>query len=94
MPLAEKRLKAAVVGAAGYVGGELLRLLAGHPQLAEVRGYPSSSAGRPWSETHPSLLNLPVQPTFEPLVPEAAGKWADVVFLALPHGQSQQIIKI
>ena len=94
MRSAETRLKAAVVGAAGYVGGELLRLLAGHPQIAEIRGYSSSSAGRPWSEAHPSLLNLPIQPTFESLVPEAAGKWADVLFLALPHGESQRIIKV
>lgn len=94
MPSAETRLKAAVVGAAGYVGGELLRLLAGHPKIAEVRGYSSSSAGRLWSETHPSLLNLPFQPTFEALIPEGAGRWADVVFLALPHGESQQIIKV
>jgi N-acetyl-gamma-glutamyl-phosphate reductase common form len=90
MTSAETALKAAVVGAAGYVGGELLRLLAGHPQIADVRGYSSSSAGRPWSEAHPSLLNLPDQQTFQPLDSQAAGKWADVVFLALPHGESQQ----
>ena len=93
MTSAEMGLKAAVVGAAGYVGGELLRLLVGHPQIADIRGYSSSSAGRPWSEAHPSLLNLPDQPVFEPLDPEAAGRWADVVFLALSHGESQLLIE-
>ena len=84
-------MKAAVVGAAGYVGGELLRLLAGHPHIDEVRGYSSSAAGRPWSTAHPSLRNLPDSPTFEMLDPKAAGAWADVVFLALPHGESQKL---
>jgi len=93
MTSAETGLKAAVVGAAGYVGGELLRLLAGHPQIAEVRGYSSSSAGRPWSASHPSLLNLPDDPIFERLDAEAAGAWADVVFLALPHGESQRLLE-
>lgn len=94
MTSAETGLKAAVVGAAGYVGGELLRLLAGHPQIADVRGYSSSAAGRPWSEAHPSLLNLPDQPTFQPLDTRDAGEWADVVFLALPHGESQQWLEV
>ena len=93
MTTAEPGLRAAVVGAAGYVGGELLRLLIGHPQIAEVRGYSSSSSGRPWSAAHPSLVNLPDQPVFEVLDPEAAGAWADVVFLALPHGESQRLFE-
>jgi N-acetyl-gamma-glutamyl-phosphate reductase common form len=85
-------LKAAVVGAAGYVGGELLRLLAGHPAIAEVRGFSTSAAGRPWSEIHPNFVNRPGAPVFEPGDAAAAGRWAEIVFLALPHGESQQII--
>jgi len=39
-------LNITIVGGSGYVGGELLRLLAGHPEVTEVRGYSSSNAGR------------------------------------------------
>lgn len=85
-------LKAAVVGSTGYVGGELLRVLAGHPAIAELRGYSRSAAGKPWSEVHPNFLNRPEAPRFESFDPEAAGRWADVVFLALPHGESQRIV--
>lgn len=85
-------LNAAVVGATGYVGGELLRLLADHPGIAELRGYSRSAAERPWNEVHPSFLNRPDSPCFEPFDPEAAGGWADIVFLALPHGESQLIL--
>lgn len=85
-------LKAAVAGATGYVGGELLRLLADHPGIAELRGFSSSAAGRPWSEIHPSFLNRPDAPRFKPFDPETIGGWADIVFLALPHGESQLIV--
>lgn len=85
-------LKAAVAGATGYVGGELLRLLSDHPGIAELRGFSSSAAGRPWSEFHPNFLNRPDAPRFEPFDPETIGSWADLVFLALPHGESQLIV--
>jgi N-acetyl-gamma-glutamyl-phosphate reductase common form len=85
-------LKAAVAGGTGYVGGELLRLLADHPGIEEVRGFSSSVAGRPWSDVHTNFLNRPDVPRFEPFVPETMGGWADIVFLALPHGESQLIL--
>ena len=81
-------LRVAVLGGAGYVGGELLRLLAQHPQVGEVRAFSESHAGKPWSAAHPGLVNL-TGGTFEPADPAAACAWADVVFLALPHGRSQ-----
>jgi len=86
-------LKAAVIGATGYVGGELLRLLSDHPQISEVRGFSRSASGRPWSEIHPSFLNCADTPVFDPFDPKAVGTWADVVFLALPHGESQLLIE-
>jgi len=85
-------LKAAVVGATGYVGGELLRVLMNHPDIAVVRGYSRSASGRPWAEVHPHFLNRSETPCFEPFDPAAAGSWADIVFLALPHGESQLIL--
>jgi N-acetyl-gamma-glutamyl-phosphate reductase len=85
-------LRAAVIGATGYVGGELLRLLSDHPQISELRGSSRNAAGRPWSEIHPHFLNRSDDPVFDVFDPVGAGRWADVVFLALPHGESQQIV--
>ena len=93
MAAAERALRVAVLGATGYVGGELLRLLAGHPEVAELRGCSASRAGEPWAAAHPSLVNLPGQRFFEPFDASAAGDWADVVFLALPHGRSQRLVE-
>jgi N-acetyl-gamma-glutamyl-phosphate reductase common form len=89
----ERTLRVAVLGASGYVGGELLRLLVGHQAVGEVRGGSSSRAGDPWAAAHPSLVNLAGERVFERLDPAAAGEWADAVFLALPHGSSQQLVE-
>jgi N-acetyl-gamma-glutamyl-phosphate reductase len=82
-----------VLGASGYVGGELLRLLASHPGVAAVRAMSQSRAGALWADVHPALRNLPGgERELEAADPGAAGAWADVVFLALPHGSSQQVL--
>jgi len=86
-------MTAAVLGATGYVGGELLRLLSDHPQIAAVRGFSTSAAGRSWSEIHPTFVNRSNDPVFEKYDPAEAGRWADVVYLALPHGTSQTVIE-
>jgi N-acetyl-gamma-glutamyl-phosphate reductase len=75
-----------VAGASGYAGGELLRLLLGHPvaERRSVRG--GSSAGTPVTDLHPHLPQL-AGLVFAETTPEVLAE-ADVVFLALPHGQS------
>jgi len=80
-----------VLGGAGYAGGELLRLLSLHTAVAAVRAFSESHGGKPWSAAHPGLVNL-AGGTFEPVDAAAAAAWADVVFLALPHGRSQHLI--
>lgn len=82
----------AVAGASGYAGGEVLRLLAGHPEL-EVRTVTAhTSAGRPLLEVHPHLRSL-AQLEFVATTPEhLAGH--DIVVLALPHGQSGAIAAV
>ncbi len=76
--------RVAVAGASGYAGGELLRLLAGHPDLEIVAATGHAQAGAPLSVVHPHLaLDLTLRAT-EP----AALADADLVFLALPHGES------
>lgn len=90
----EGGLRVAVLGATGYVGGELLRLLVGHPSVAEIWAMSRSRAGESWASVHPSLVNLGAGcPAFEASNPRAAGEKADVVFLALPHGRSQELLQ-
>lgn len=78
----------AVSGASGYAGGEILRLLAGHPDI-EIRTVTAHThAGDPLIAHQPHLRSLR-HLTLQPTTPEIlAGH--DVVFLALPHGQSGQ----
>jgi N-acetyl-gamma-glutamyl-phosphate reductase len=84
-------IRVAVAGASGYAGGEILRLLLGHPAYADGRltigaVTAADSAGSALSEHHPHLLPLS-QRVLQPTTPEVlAGH--DVVFLALPHGHS------
>ena len=84
----------AVAGASGYAGGEILRLLLGHPGYAEgslAIGAltAAASAGSRLAEHHPHLLPL-AQRVLEPTDPVVlAGH--DVVFLALPHGHSAEL---
>jgi N-acetyl-gamma-glutamyl-phosphate reductase len=84
-------VRAAVAGASGYAGGELLRLLLQHPE-AEIGSLTGgSNAGRPLGELQPRLVPL-AERILEPTTPETlAGH--DVVFLALPHGQSAEIAR-
>lgn len=92
MTTADMGFKAAVAGATGYVGGELLRLLINHPQISELRGFSTSAAGRQWAEIHPNFLNHPDRPVFDAFDASEVGEWADIVFLALPHGESQHLL--
>ena len=80
-----------VVGASGYTGAELLRLLAGHPHLEVVRATADANAGVPAVELYPSLAAAYPGLEFAPLDP-AALAGLDVVFCALPHGASQGLV--
>jgi N-acetyl-gamma-glutamyl-phosphate reductase len=81
-------IRAAVAGASGYAGGELLRLIAGHPELDLVCATAHSQAGQPVSLVHPRLPGIDL--VLGATEPEALGA-ADIVFLALPHGESAAI---
>lgn len=82
-------VRAAVAGASGYAGGELLRLLLTHPQveIGTLTGH--SNAGQQLGALQPHLLPLADRVLAPTTAEELAGH--DVVFLALPHGQSAAV---
>ena len=82
-------IRVAVAGASGYAGGELLRLVAGHPDMEPGPLAAATSAGTPVTESHPHLAQLDGH-TFEPLDPARLSS-ADLVFLALPHEESAAV---
>ncbi|HEY0870389.1 MAG TPA: N-acetyl-gamma-glutamyl-phosphate reductase [Acidothermaceae bacterium] len=82
-------LSAAVAGASGYAGGELLRLLDAHPDITADQIMAASNAGEPVTSVHPHLRQYTGR-VFEQTDPARLAE-ADVVFLALPHGQSAAI---
>ena len=82
-------IRVAVAGASGYAGGELLRLLAGHPDLEIAAVTAGSSAGKPITSVHPNLTGHPAfdGKNFETTTAETLGG-AELIFMALPHGES------
>ncbi|HEX5634309.1 MAG TPA: hypothetical protein VFX50_13810, partial [Gemmatimonadales bacterium] len=85
-------MKVAVIGAAGYVGGELLRLLASHPDVTDWTATSRSQAGKPVGDVHPQLRALADRP-FSGAAPAEAARDADVVFFALEHGESSKLAR-
>ena len=83
-------MKVAVIGAAGYAGGELLRLLLGHPEVKSCVAVSRSQAGKALGDVHPGLAGS-TDLTFSGVEPAQAAAGADVVFLALEHGESSRI---
>jgi N-acetyl-gamma-glutamyl-phosphate reductase len=82
-------IRVAVAGASGYAGGELLRLLAGHPDLEIAAVSAGSSAGKPITSIHPNLTGHPAfdGKDFVTTTAETLGD-AELIFMALPHGES------
>ncbi|HEY6738654.1 MAG TPA: N-acetyl-gamma-glutamyl-phosphate reductase, partial [Actinopolymorphaceae bacterium] len=80
---------AAIAGASGYAGGELLRLLLDHPEIEIGALTAGGNAGTPLGQHQPHLVPLADRVLADTTVEALSGH--DVVFLALPHGQSAAI---
>lgn len=87
---AANRLKVGILGASGYTGAELVRLLATHPsaEIAIVTG--NTQAGRRLAEVFPHLAALDLPPLVA--TEEADWRGVDVAFCGLPHGTTQTVI--
>ena len=89
---AGKKIRIGILGASGYTGAELVRLLARHPKAEIVFMTADSHAGEPYEQVYPHLggLDLPGLVKVEEV--EWAGVEVDTVFCGLPHGTTQKII--
>ena len=79
------------MGASGYAGAELLRILAAHPDLDLAAATASSQAGARLTDLYPSLAGAYPDLVLQPLEPGTLDG-LDVAFLALPHGESQRLV--
>lgn len=82
-------IRTAILGASGYVGGELLRLLAGHPHLRAASLFGDRQAGQAVGKVHPHLA--PAYPDARIETFDGDLSDIDLIFAALPHGHSQTI---
>ena len=85
-------LKVAIAGASGYVGGELARLIAQHPELELVTVTANSNAGERFINLHPHLRSFQHLTLVETTAEKLSGH--DVVFLALPHAKSAEVASL
>ncbi|MEX2275900.1 MAG: N-acetyl-gamma-glutamyl-phosphate reductase [Actinomycetota bacterium] len=82
--------RVAILGASGYTGGELVRLLSGHPAAEVTYLGANSSAGKTLAQAQPQLAALGDM-LLEPIDAGAVASRADVAFCALPHGASAEL---
>lgn len=82
-------IKVGILGAAGYTGGELIRLLVNHPQVKIVFANSESNAGNPVSDVHEGLIG-DCDLTFTDQLPFDK---VDVVFFCFGHGKSEAFLK-
>src|ERR1700691_3680376 len=88
-------MKAAIVGASGYSGEELVRLLLRHPHAQLAAATSRQYAGQTVAKVFPKFGHVPLAKTLRFSEPKAEllAKAADVVFLALPHGVAAEFAR-
>src|SRR3954470_15016692 len=82
-----KKIKAGIVGGAGYTGGETIRLLINHPHVELIFVHSRSNAGNPLSSAHPDLAGDTSLRFTDSLQQDV-----DVIFLCLGHGESKKFL--
>jgi len=87
-----EKKKVAVLGASGYTGSDLLRLLLVHPNVEITHLTAEKHAGKMISDVFPHLKGF-LDLELKPLKPKSIPKDIDIVFAALPHGTSAKVIK-
>lgn len=85
-------VKAAIIGANGYAGGELAAILEAHPEAEVVHLASRSEAGSPFSSVWPGMDGAGLPDFSVASMEEALASGADVIFLALPHGVASSIV--
>jgi N-acetyl-gamma-glutamyl-phosphate reductase len=89
----ERAVRVAVLGASGYAGGELIRLLDPHPSVEITFLGAQASSGKTIAEVHPHLVSLPQTGSIlQPIEPAAVASAAEVAFCSLPHGASAALV--
>ena len=83
-----KKIKAGIIGGAGYTGGETIRLLLNHPDAELIFVHSRSNAGNPLHSVHPDLIGES-KLTFTDTVKQDV----DVLFLCLGHGESKKFLQ-
>ena len=83
-------IRVAILGASGYVGGELLRLIAAHPAMEVAVAFGSSTAGRQVADVHPHLALAYPNMMLAMWAPSLLAD-TDLILAALPHGQTQRL---
>lgn len=83
-------IRVAILGASGYVGGELMRLIAGHPAMKVGIAFGASNAGQPVAAIHPHLALAYPDMSFTAWDAELL-KGCDLILAALPHGEIQRL---
>jgi N-acetyl-gamma-glutamyl-phosphate reductase len=83
-----KKIKAGVIGGAGYTGGELLRILVNHPDVEIYFVHSNSNAGNPLHKVHSDLLG-----STDILFTDQLKDDADVIFLCLGHGDAAKFLQ-
>ena len=84
-------IKVGIIGATGYTGEELMRILAGHPSAEVVAATSRTAAGKKVSAVHENLKGF-YDLEFEDIEAAEMKKMCDVIFLAVPHGAAMDIV--